>query len=172
MPGVQAEGTLGRRLVNGATRVRLFGGEIAVRAAIRRAAIHRVDVLSAHADGADLPAWADALALRKMDFLLHACGLVAFPGGFGTLDERFEVPTLIQTGKMPAIPVVLVGRAFWRRVVDFDHLVQEGCIDAADVELFGCVDRAEEFVAALERFYADRMPPGAPPPSPASRPAW
>ena len=102
-------------------------------------------------------------ALRKMHFLLHARGLVAFPGGYGTLDELFEVLTLIQTGKMAPIPVVLVGRAFWRRVVDFDHLVDEGYIAPADVDLFSCVDEAEEIVAALERFYAGRMPEGAPP---------
>ena len=102
-------------------------------------------------------------ALRKMHFLLHARGLVAFPGGYGTLDELFEVLTLIQTGKMAPIPVVLVGRAFWRRVVDFDHLVDEGHIAPADVDLFSCVDEAEEIVAALERFYAGRMPEGAAP---------
>jgi uncharacterized protein (TIGR00730 family) len=71
-------------------------------------------------------------ALRKMHFLLHARGLVTFPGGFGTLDELFEVLTLIQTGKMAPIPVVLVGRAFWRRVVDFHYLVSEGYISRAD----------------------------------------
>ena len=100
-------------------------------------------------------------ALRKMHFLLHARGLVAFPGGFGTLDELFEVLTLIQTGKMAPIPVVLVGRAFWRRVVDFHYLVSEGYISRADVGLFTIVDKAEEIVAALERFHAGRMPESA-----------
>ena len=97
-------------------------------------------------------------ALRKMHFLMRARGLVAFPGGYGTLDELFEVLTLIQTGKMIPIPVVLVGRAFWRRVVDFDYLVDEGYVTSADVDLFTCVDEAEEIVAALERFYAGRVP--------------
>jgi uncharacterized protein (TIGR00730 family) len=95
-------------------------------------------------------------ALRKMHFLLHAKGLVAFPGGYGTLDELFEVLTLIQTGKMQRIPVVLVGRAFWRRVVDFDLLLDEGYVSSSDLDLFTCVDEAEEIVSALERFYVNR----------------
>ncbi|GMU68157.1 MAG: hypothetical protein AMXMBFR37_04900 [Steroidobacteraceae bacterium] len=99
-------------------------------------------------------------ALRKMHFLLHARGLVAFPGGYGTLDELFEVLTLIQTGKMAPIPVVLVGRSFWRRVVDFQYLVNQGYITRADLGLFSIVDQAEDIVAALERFYAGRMPEG------------
>lgn len=75
-------------------------------------------------------------ALRKMHFLLHAKGLVAFPGGYGTLDELFEVLTLIQTRKMQRVPVVLVGRAFWRRVVDFDLLLDEGYVSSSDLDLF------------------------------------
>ena len=94
-------------------------------------------------------------ALRKMHFLLHAKGLVAFPGGYGTLDELFEVLTLIQTGKMQRIPVVLVGRAFWRRVVDFDLLLDEGYVSPSDLDLFTCVDEAEEILSALERFYVN-----------------
>lgn len=97
-------------------------------------------------------------AVRKMHFLMHARGLVAFPGGYGTLDELFEVLTLIQTGKMAPIPVVLVGRSFWRRAVDFDHLMDEGYISPTDLDLFDCVDTAEEIIEVLERFHADRMP--------------
>ena len=93
-------------------------------------------------------------AVRKMHFLLRAKGLVAFPGGYGTLDELFEVLTLIQTGKMPRIPVVLVGRAFWSRAVNFDYLIDEGYIDAEDTDLFEHADDAEEIIAALERFHA------------------
>lgn len=93
-------------------------------------------------------------ALRKMHFLMQARGLVTFPGGFGTLDELFEVLTLIQTGKMPRIPVVLVGVAFWHRLVDFDYLVEESFISPDDLSLFTIVDTAEEAVAALEHFYA------------------
>jgi len=69
-------------------------------------------------------------ALRKLHFLLRAKALVAFPGGYGTLDELFEVLTLIQTRKIKPIPVVLVGEAYWRRAVDIDFLVDEGVIDA------------------------------------------
>ncbi|WP_322998456.1 TIGR00730 family Rossman fold protein [Castellaniella sp.] len=97
-------------------------------------------------------------ALRKMHFLLHARGLVAFPGGYGTLDELFEVLTLIQTRKMAPIPVVLVGRDFWRRAIDFDYLVDEGYIAEEDVNLFTLVDEAEEIMAALEHFHAGQMP--------------
>ena len=92
-------------------------------------------------------------ALRKMHFLLRARALVSFPGGFGTLDELFEVLTLVQTGKMARIPIVLVGTAFWNRVVDFDYLLEEGFISASDLQLFVCVDTAEEIIAVLETFY-------------------
>lgn len=88
-------------------------------------------------------------AIRKMHFLMHARGLVAFPGGYGTLDELFEVLTLIQTGMMAAIPVVLVGRSFWSRTIDFDYLVEEGYIAPQDRALFTCVFRA--FDADVER---------------------
>lgn len=99
-------------------------------------------------------------AVRKMHFLLRARALVAFPGGYGTLDELFEVLTLVQTGKMTRIPIVLVGRAFWRRVVDFGFLVEEGYIDPADAQLFTCVDTAEEAVKVLEGFYGGKPPGG------------
>ena len=99
-------------------------------------------------------------ALRKMHFLLHAKGLVAFPGGYGTLDELFECLTLIQTGKMQRIPVVLVGRRFWRRAINFDYLIDEGYIDAEDTDLFEHADDADEIIAALERFHANSMVKG------------
>lgn len=92
-------------------------------------------------------------ALRKMHFLLRARALVAFPGGYGTFDELFEVLTLVQTGKMARIPIVLVGREFWRCAVDFDYLLSEGFISVQDAQLFTCVDAAEEIVAVLEAFY-------------------
>ncbi|HUH88779.1 MAG TPA: TIGR00730 family Rossman fold protein [Pusillimonas sp.] len=97
-------------------------------------------------------------ALRKMHFLMHARGLVTFPGGYGTLDELFEVLTLIQTGKMPRIPVVLVGRQFWRRLVDFDYLLEEGYISPQDAELYEYADNAEEILACIERFYSEQGP--------------
>lgn len=100
-------------------------------------------------------------ALRKMHFLMRARGLVAFPGGFGTLDELFDVLTLVQTGKMPRIPIVLIGRDFWRRVIDFDYLVDEGFISADDMSLFTRVDSAEEIIAVLAAFQG-ATPPGNP----------
>lgn len=99
-------------------------------------------------------------ALRKMHFLLRARALVTFPGGFGTLDELFEVLTLVQTGKMARIPIVLVGSEFWRRAVDFDLLVEEGYISPQDVQLVTRVDLAEDIVAVLEDFYGGKPPPG------------
>ena len=97
-------------------------------------------------------------ALRKMHFLLHARGPVSFPGGYGTLDELFEVLTLIQTGKMTRIPVVLVGRAFWRRLVDFDFLVDEGYVSPEDIELLTYADDAQEIIETLERFHGGPAP--------------
>ncbi|HQX34635.1 MAG TPA: TIGR00730 family Rossman fold protein [Thauera sp.] len=97
-------------------------------------------------------------ALRKMHFLMRARALVAFPGGFGTLDELFDVLTLVQTGKMPRIPIVLVGSEFWRRVIDFDYLVEEGYISAADADLFTRVDKAEEVIDVLSAFHAGKPP--------------
>ncbi len=83
-------------------------------------------------------------AMRKMHFALRAAALVAFPGGFGTFDELFEVLTLCQTRKMPRVPVVLVDAAYWRRVIDFDALVEARMIDAQDVKLLSFADDAEE----------------------------
>ncbi len=97
-------------------------------------------------------------ALRKMHFLMRAKALLAFPGGYGTLDELFDVLTLIQTKKIARIPVVLVGEAFWRRAVDFDFLAEEGVISPGDVELFSVVETAKEAVGVLERFYDGRPP--------------
>lgn len=97
-------------------------------------------------------------ALRKMHFLLRAKALVAFPGGFGTFDELFEVLTLVQTGKVARIPIVLFGRAFWQRAVDFDFLVEEGLVSAEDIALFSIVETAEEAIAVLHDFYHG-MPP-------------
>lgn len=97
-------------------------------------------------------------AIRKMHFLMHARGLVTFPGGYGTLDELFEVLTLIQTGKMQRIPVVLMGRAFWQRAIDFDFLRDERYVSPSDLDLFTCVDEAEEIISAFEGFYGDDTP--------------
>jgi len=83
-------------------------------------------------------------AIRKMHLIMRAKSLIAFPGGFGTLDELFETLTLIQTGKIRNIPVLLFGREFWERVVHFQTLVDEGTIAPEDLHLFTYVDTAEE----------------------------
>lgn len=75
-------------------------------------------------------------AMRKMHLAMRANALAIFPGGFGTMDELFELLTLQQTGKAPATPIVLFGEAYWRRVVNFDALVEEGMIAPADRRLF------------------------------------
>lgn len=83
-------------------------------------------------------------AIRKMHLLMRAKSLVAFPGGFGTLDELFETLTLIQTHKVQPIPVLLFGQAFWERIINFNALVEEGTISAEDLDLFVYVETAEE----------------------------
>jgi uncharacterized protein (TIGR00730 family) len=83
-------------------------------------------------------------ALRKMHFMMRAVALVVFPGGYGTLDELFEVLTLIQTGKIEPIPVLLFGREYWERIIDFQALVEEGMIGPADRHIFSYVETAEE----------------------------
>jgi uncharacterized protein (TIGR00730 family) len=92
-------------------------------------------------------------ALRKLHFLLRAKALVAFPGGYGTLDELFEVLTLIQTRKIKPIPVVLVGEAYWRRAVDIDFLVDEGVIDSEDRDLFWFAETAQEIWTGILRWH-------------------
>lgn len=83
-------------------------------------------------------------AIRKMHFLMRAKALVVFPGGFGTLDELFETLTLIQTKKIKPMPVLIFGREFWERIINFDGLVEEGTISPEDIELFKYVETAEE----------------------------
>jgi uncharacterized protein (TIGR00730 family) len=94
-------------------------------------------------------------ALRKMHFLLRARAVCVFPGGFGTFDEMFELLTLIQTGKIKPIPIVLFGKEFWERVVNFDALVEEGVVSARDLGLFKFVETAEEAWAIVQDFYAN-----------------
>ena len=96
--------------------------------------------------------------LRKMHFLMRSIGLVCFPGGFGTLDELFETLTLIQTGKCRKRPILLFGREFWTRLIDFDVLIDTGMINAEDVELFRFVETAEEAWAHLESEYGFDLP--------------
>ncbi|MEO0906540.1 MAG: LOG family protein [Pseudomonadota bacterium] len=92
-------------------------------------------------------------ALRKMHFLLRARAVAVFPGGFGTFDELFELLTLIQTGKMKPIPIMLFGKDFWSRVVDFDAIAEEGTISKADLDLFHWCETAEEAWAHIAQFY-------------------
>ena len=92
-------------------------------------------------------------ALRKLHFLRRARALVAFPGGYGTLDELFEVLTLIQTRKIKPIPVVLVGEAYWRRAVDVDFLVDEGVIDLEDRDLFWFAETAQGIWNGILRWH-------------------
>lgn len=94
-------------------------------------------------------------ALRKMHFLLRARAVCVFPGGFGTFDETFELLTLIQTGKMKAMPILLFGKHFWNRVVDFDALADEGVISRRDLDLFHFVETAEEAWAHIVDFWKD-----------------
>ncbi|MEE9218936.1 MAG: LOG family protein [Acidobacteriota bacterium] len=92
-------------------------------------------------------------ALRKMHFLLRARALVAFPGGYGTLDELFETLCLIQTRKIEPLPVILVGQEYWRQVFDVDFLVREGAIDPRDVELFWFAESAEQIWSGICEWY-------------------
>ena len=92
-------------------------------------------------------------ALRKMHFLLRARAVAVFPGGFGTLDEFMELLTLIQTGKMKPIPILLFGREYWSKVVNFEAMADEGVINHADLELFRWCETAEEAWDHIVAFY-------------------
>ncbi len=89
-------------------------------------------------------------AIRKMHFLMRAEALVCFPGGFGTLDELFEALTLIQTKKMKRIPVILFGRDFWERIINWEALADAGTISHEDLELFQYVETAEEAMEIID----------------------
>ena len=92
-------------------------------------------------------------ALRKMHFLLRARAVAVFPGGYGTFDEFFELLTLIQTGKVRPLPILLFGREFWTRVVNFDALAEEGVIAPNDLDLIHWSEDAEEAWDYVVRFY-------------------
>jgi uncharacterized protein (TIGR00730 family) len=92
-------------------------------------------------------------ALRKMHFLLRARAVAVFPGGFGTFDELFELLTLIQTGKVRPLPILLVGEEFWTRVVDFQGLVDEGVISPHDLDLIHWCEDAQEGWDFVTRYY-------------------
>ncbi|MFM6986973.1 MAG: TIGR00730 family Rossman fold protein [Hydrogenophaga sp.] len=92
-------------------------------------------------------------ALRKMHFMMRAKALVAFPGGFGTLDELFEVITLVQCKKAKPVPIVLFGSEYWRRLIHFDVLVEEGMISPEDLDLFKLVDDPQAAWDHIVQFY-------------------
>jgi uncharacterized protein (TIGR00730 family) len=91
-------------------------------------------------------------ALRKMHFLMRASAICIFPGGFGTLDEMFESLTLIQTGRMEPVPLLLFGEAFWRSIVNWDALVNSGTIAEEDLNLIKFVETADEALAAINEW--------------------
>jgi uncharacterized protein (TIGR00730 family) len=99
--------------------------------------------------------------LRKMHFLMRSIALVCFPGGFGTLDELFETLTLTQTGKSRRRPVLLFGKSFWSRLIDWDMLVETGMISAGDLNLFHFVETAEEAWDVLAAAYGFDQPASA-----------
>ena len=106
-------------------------------------------------------------ALRKMHFLLRARAVAVFPGGFGTFDEMFELLTLIQTGKVRPLPILLFGREFWNSVVNFERLADEGVIARHDLDLIHWCEDAQEAWDFVQSFY-ERNP--APPLQPSGPP--
>jgi len=98
-------------------------------------------------------------AIRKMHFLKRACGLVVCPGGYGTLDELFETLTLIQTRKIDPVPVILMGREYWEKLIDFEMLETEGVIDPEDRELFWFAESAKEAWEGMQAWHEANKTP-------------
>ena len=92
-------------------------------------------------------------AIRKMHFMLRARAIVVYPGGFGSFDEFFEVLTLMQTKKVKRFPIILVGKLFWNKVINFKQMIDHGVIDQADMDLIHFVDTAQEAWAAIRDCY-------------------
>jgi len=92
-------------------------------------------------------------AIRKMHFVMRAKAVVVFPGGFGTLDEFFETLTLIQTGRMDRVPVILFGKDFWRHAIDLDYLAEQGTISPGDQDIIDYAETAEDAWGVISRFY-------------------
>lgn len=92
-------------------------------------------------------------AMRKMHFLIRARALVAFPGGYGTFDELFEALTLLQTGKIKQMPVILFGQEYWNKIINFQALADEGMVSQQDLNLFQFVETADEAWRIISRFY-------------------
>ena len=95
-------------------------------------------------------------SIRKMQFLMRAQALVVFPGGYGTLDELFETLTLIQTKKIKPLPVLLFGRDFWEKLINFDFFIEEGVIGPDDLKLFQYVETAEEATKIIADHFQTR----------------
>jgi uncharacterized protein (TIGR00730 family) len=93
-------------------------------------------------------------ALRKMHFMMRAKALVAFPGGFGTLDELFEIITLVQTRKVKPVPIILFGTDYWRRLINLDVLVEEGAISEQDLDLLYYTDDPQDAWNKIRTFYS------------------
>ena len=98
-------------------------------------------------------------SIRKMHFLMRAKALVAFPGGFGTLDEVFDALTLIQTKKIPHVPVILFGKSYWNRIINFNVLVDEGTISAEDLDLIQYAETAEEAWTLIKKDFLENINP-------------
>jgi len=98
-------------------------------------------------------------AMRKLHFMQRAKALVVFPGGFGTMDELFEILTLIQTMKSPYIPIILVGKEYWNRAIDFDFLNEEDVIEANDLNMITYVNDAQEAWDAIIQWHEDNKSP-------------
>ncbi|QWD84147.1 LOG family protein [Polynucleobacter sp. MWH-P3-07-1] len=92
-------------------------------------------------------------ALRKMHFMLRARAIVAFPGGFGSMDELFEVLTLMQTHKVAQLPIILVGKSFWESTVNFDLMMEYGVIERSDMKLLHFTETAEETWQIIQQWY-------------------
>ena len=101
-------------------------------------------------------------AVRKMHFLMRAKAMVAFPGGFGTMDELFETLTLIQTQRMDPIPVILFGRDYWDRLVNWEMFVEEGTISPRDIDLISYAETADEAWEIISSFYREKPDPKLP----------
>ena len=94
-------------------------------------------------------------SLRKMHFMMRSKALVAFPGGYGTLDELFETLTLVQTGKKRHLPIVLFGKEYWSRLIDFDFMAEQGMIAWEDTKLVKIVEKAEEGWDHIRAFWEE-----------------
>ena len=92
-------------------------------------------------------------AIRKMHFVMRAKAVAVFPGGFGTMDEFFETLTLIQTGRMERVPIILFGKSFWEKAINLDFLAEQGTITPGDQDIIDYAETAEEAWAVIQRFY-------------------